>query len=286
MFGLALSGGGTKGFAHVGILKGLHAHNLKPMWISGTSAGAVVAALYSVGYMPQELENIAYAHYRGLIDLNYYGFIKSAVQAAMGMEISLDGIIKGDRIELLLRRFLGDKTMRDTDIPLAITSVDINTGKTIIFVSNKHRMGSRKGVEYREEVLISSAVRASISLPVIFKPKFIDKTRLVDGGVTDNLPVYALKKMGAPNVLGSYLGYSGEIRCEVDNVFEIASQTLDIMAYHITRSKSIGADMILKPDIADLSSGPLDRQKIEEYIKRGYQTIDSNIDLIKKAINS
>lgn len=284
MFGLALSGGGIKGFTHVGILKALHAHGLKPAWISGASAGAVVAALYSVGYSPEELESLAYSSYRGLIDLNYGGFIKGAAQFAMGMEVSLDGIIKGDRIETLIRELTEGKTMRDTNIPLAITAVDINDGRTIIFVSNKHRMGERRGVEYRDEVLISSAVRASISIPVIFRPKFIDGTRLVDGGVTDNLPVYILKQMGATNVLGIYLGYSGEARSEVDNIFEIASQTLSIMAYHITRSKSVGADIILRPNISDLSSGALDRQRIGEYIKRGYETIDSNIDMIKKAI--
>lgn len=284
MFGLALSGGGIKGFTHIGILKALHDHQLKPMWISGASAGAVVAALYSIGYTPDELESLAYSSYRGLIDPNYCGFVKGAMQFAMGREITVDGLIKGDRIENLIYDLTDGKRVNETNIPLAITAVDVNDGRTIIFVSSKNRMGERRGVEYRDDVLISSAVRASISIPVIFRPKFIDGTRLVDGGVTDNLPVYVLKKMGAPSILGIYLGYSGEERSEVDNIFEIASQTLDIMAYHITRSKSIGADIILRPNISDLSSVPLDRERIGEYIARGYETIDESIDMIKKAI--
>ena len=284
MFGLALSGGGIKGFAHIGILKGLKAHGIRPNWISGSSAGAVIAALYAIGYSPNDIEKIAYSSYRGLIDLNYLGFIKGAVQFAIGTEISLDGLIKGNRIETLLEELTDGRTMREVNIPLAITAVDINDGRTIIFVSNRNRMDEVKGVEYREEVKISSAVRASISIPVIFRPKIIDGVRLVDGGVTDNLPVYILRKMGARNVLGIYLGYCGERRAEVDNIFEIASQTLDIMAYHITRSKSAGADIILRPNISDLSSKTLHRGAIDEYIKRGYMAIDDNIDMIKEAI--
>lgn len=284
MFGLALSGGGIKGFTHIGILKALHAHGLKPGWISGASAGAVVAALYSIGYMPEELESLAYSSYTGLVDPNYYGFVKGAVQFAMGREVTLDGLIKGNRIEGLIYDLTKGRKMTETNIPLAITAVDVNDGRTIIFVGSKSRMGKRRGVEYRDDVLISSAVRASISIPVIFRPKFIDGTRLVDGGVTDNLPVYILKKMGATKVLGIYLGYSGEERSEVDNIFEIASQTLDIMAYHITRSKSVGADIILRPNISDMSSTPLDRERIGKYIERGYETIDTNIDMIKKAL--
>ena len=101
MFGLALSGGGIKGFTHIGILQAFHKHRLRPTWISGASAGAVVAALYSIGYSPEALECLAYSSYRQLIDPNYYGIVKGISQFIMGREITLDGIIKGDRIEKL-----------------------------------------------------------------------------------------------------------------------------------------------------------------------------------------
>ncbi len=282
MFGLALSGGGIKGFAHIGVLKALHRYGLKPTWISGASAGAIVAALYSIGYSPQDLESLAYSQYKNLIDPNYYGMVKSVIQFAIGNEVTLDGIIKGDKIEELFDTLTGGLSIYEVDIPLAITAVDINNGRTVIFINNKNRIKNKGEIEYKDDVSLAKAMRASMSIPVIFSPKFISGMRLVDGGLTDNLPVYVLKQMGAYKVLGVYLGYSGETRCEVDNIFEIASQSLDIMAYNITRLKSIGADCILKPDVYDIGTTPLNSQKISEYIDRGYGAVKINIDMIKK----
>ncbi|HHW70714.1 MAG TPA: patatin-like phospholipase family protein [Clostridiales bacterium] len=284
MFGLALSGGGTKGFAHIGVLKALHKHGLKPARISGASAGAIVAGLYAMGYSPQDLEHLAYSQYKNLIDPNYYGIVKGIVQFAMGKEVTLDGIIKGDKIENLLSSLTRGLYMYEVDIPLAITAVDINNGKTVIFINNKNRVKKKRNIEYRDNVTLAQAMRASIAIPVIFSPQIVSGMRLVDGGLTDNLPVHILKQMGAYKVLGIYLGYSGEARCEVDNIFEIASQSLDIMAYNITRLKSIGADYILRPNVYDIDSTPLSPQKIGEYIKRGYSAVDNNIDMIKKVL--
>ena len=93
------------------------------------------------------------------------------------------------------------------------------------------------------------AIRASIAIPVVFKPIIIDGKRLVDGGVTNNLPIDVLRKMGARRIVGVDLGYNGQLRSDVDNIIEIGSQALDIMAYQITSFKSYGADYILRPGI-------------------------------------
>ena len=83
-FGLALSGGGLRGIAHIGVLKGLKEYNLYPSYISGSSAGAVIAALYAYGYSPAEMENMAMDINGGYIDPDYICLIKGLFQFLMG----------------------------------------------------------------------------------------------------------------------------------------------------------------------------------------------------------
>lgn len=106
----------------------------------------------------------------------------------------------------------------------------------------------------------------------------------MDGGVTTNLPIEILKKMGAKKIIGVDLGYNGQLRRDVDNIIEIGSQSLDIMAYQITSIKSQGADYILRPGIYDVAIK--DSKRIIECIDRGYNSAKENMNMIKKAISS
>lgn len=284
-FGLALSGGALRGVAHIGVLKALWEHKLYPSWISGTSAGSIVAALYACGYSPSQMEAIAYKLNRQIFDADCAGVFVALIQWILTGNMHLDGIIKGNRIEMLIKSLTKGAMMKDAEIPLGITAVNINNGQNIIFLSRK---SSHRAVEHNhlviENVPIYEAVRASISIPVLFKPKMIYNMRLVDGGVSDNLPITALKLMGADICLGVNLGYCGQMRREVDNILEIGNQTIDIMAYHITRLKSGQADLIINPHIYDIGMTEFD--KIPYCISKGYNCVKENIDLIKKTINS
>lgn len=282
-FGLALSGGATRGAAHVGVMKALAEADLHPSWISGTSAGSMVAALYACGYSVQEMEEIALTLDKSIYDTDYSGIAGGILQWIITGNTKWDGLMKGKNLETMMKKLTKGKFMNESRLPLAITAVDINTGKTILFVDSKKKLIDEEDIMYINDVPIYQAVRASIAIPVIFKPIIIHGMRLVDGGVTDSVPIDVLKKMGADKVIGISLGYSGQRRCEVDNILEIGSQSIDIVSYRMTKLKSSKADLIINPHIYDI--GMLETHRIPELIERGYQAARNNLYMIKKAIN-
>lgn len=282
-FALALSGGATRGAAHIGAMKALEEAGLVPTWISGTSAGSMVAALYASGYSVDEMEEIALSLTKGIYDTDYLGIISGVLQWVIFKNTNWDGLMKGKKLEALMKKWTDGKWMRDSKIPLAITSVDINSGKTVIFVNNKRGLEDDKHTIYRDDVTMHEAVRASIAIPVIFKPIILRGMRLVDGGVTDSVPTDVLKKMGAKKIIGINLGYSGERRSEVNNILEIGNQTIDIMSYRLTKLKTEVSDFIINPHIYDV--GMLEVHRIPELIERGYRAVKDNLYSINKAIN-
>lgn len=284
MFGLALSGGSVRGAAHIGVLKALEENSYFPSWISGTSAGSIIAGLYACGYSAREMERIALSLGGEIFDIDYMGIFRGFLQLLFGRELTVDGLVKGKNLDTLLRKLTKEIHIKKAKIPLAITAVNINNGQSIVFVSSKRGLSDSQHTRYVDDVRICDAIRASIAIPVVFKPKMIEGMRLVDGGVTDNVPVGVLKEMGAKRVVGVNLGYCGQMRKEIDNILEIGNQSLDIMAYQITKCRSKGADCMINPHIYDV--GLMEVDKIKECIQRGYEAALENMHLIKKAINS
>jgi NTE family protein len=282
-FGLALSGGATRGAAHIGAMKALAEAGLHPSWISGTSAGSMVAALYACGYSAGDMEKIALSLDRKIYDTDYLGIAGGVLQWIFTGDTKWDGLIKGRKLEMLMKKLTKGKLMTQSRMPLAITSVDINSGKTVMFVSSKRKLRDGKDTIYLDDVPIYRAVRASIAIPVVFRPIILNGMRLVDGGVTESVPINVLKKMGAEQVVGIDLGYSGQRRSEVDNILEIGSQSIDIMSYRMMKYRTTKADIIINPHIYDV--GMLEVNRIPELIERGCQAVRNNLDMIKKAIN-
>ena len=280
--GLALSGGGVRGAAHIGILKALEESNIKPQFISGASSGSIIAALYAVGYKPIEVEEIFLSIGKNIIDHDYVGLVKFTIGMIMKQKVKVDGFIKGDKIEKLIYELTAKKgiiNISSTKIPLAISAVDINTSDTIMFTSNK--VNNRNYINYCT-AKISEAVRASISFPFIFKPKIYNGRRLVDGGVRENVPVDVLKDMGAKKIIAINLGYCGEHINHIDNILEIVNQTIDIMTYSIFKNEIHDIDILLRPKIYDVKLLEVDR--IDECIKRGYNYAKSMILNIKEKL--
>lgn len=282
-FGLALSGGALRGVAHIGILKALHENKLYPSWISGTSAGSIIASLYACGYSPEQMEKIAYTIKKDIFDLDCRGISTDVLHWLFKGDIKTDGLIKGKRLENLIKKLTKERKLRDAKLPLAITAVNINNGQNVLFVSNKDKEPDDKNTKIIENAYIYEAVRASIAIPVVFKPKMFKGMRLVDGGLSENLPINALKLIGANIIIGVNLGYSGQMRKEVDNILEIGSQAIDVMGYYITSLKSSDADLIINPHLYDI--GMTELHKIGECINRGYKYAMDNMNLIKRTIN-
>jgi NTE family protein len=173
--GLALSGGGARGLAHIGVLKVLEGAHIPISFISGTSMGSIIGAGYSNGSSPAELEAIAlrFSHVRQLIRM---------VDLAGGRR----GLLDGKHVRNFLAEIIGNDTdFSELRIPLSICAVDLNTGKEIIFTEGK----------------VLDAVMASIAVPGIFVPQVVQDHHLVDGGVMNNLPVDHVRALGAAYVI-------------------------------------------------------------------------------------
>ena len=168
--GLALSGGGARGIAHIGILKTLEKYKVPIDYISGTSIGALIGALYSAEPNAKKLEKeVLEIEWKKLFDYT----------------IPTKGLIKGKKIEEFLKEKFGDLKFNELKIPLFITAFDIENKQEIIF---------HKGN-------VAKAVRASISIPGIFVPTENNGKILVDGGLTDLIPTEILKKEGADIII-------------------------------------------------------------------------------------
>lgn len=282
-FGLALSGGGLRGMAHIGVLKALWEEGLKPSWISGASAGAIVSGIYVCGYSPDEMARIARKIDRRILDIDYGGLVKSLAAFPFRREPVMDGFYKGKYAENLFKELTGGRMLSAVGFPIAITAVDIQNGQTVVFTDDRSRFQTDDpGILYRDDAPLYLAIRASIAIPVVFSPCRIHGQILVDGGVTDGMPVAPLKKMGAPKVLAVNIGYSGQRRDTVDTIIEIGNQTLDIMVGEINARSGKMADYVLNPQIYDVALRDTDR--IGECIDRGYTAAIAHMDEIKQAL--
>lgn len=161
--GLALSGGGARGLAHIGVLKVLSEQNIEIACISGCSMGGLVGALYSVGYSVEEIENIAtkYTTIREMINI-------------VDRSPRRRGLIVGQRLRTLLSKIIGkETTFKDTKIPLTLNAVDLISSKEIAI----------------SEGNLLDAVMATIAVPGFFAPVLTNDMQLIDGGTLNNLPV-------------------------------------------------------------------------------------------------
>jgi NTE family protein len=157
--GLVLSGGGARGFAHIGLLRVLERHGVEADVLAGTSMGAILAALYAHGYRADDLHELAASiSWRDVIDLS--------LQA---------GLLKGEKLHHLLRTYL-PTTFEALAKPLAVTCTDLELGEEVTFTSGD----------------LIAAVRASACFPGAFEPIEFQGATLADGGICNNLPVDAL----------------------------------------------------------------------------------------------
>jgi NTE family protein len=285
--GLALSGGGIKGAAHVGVIKFLEELGINIDFISGTSAGSIVAALYASGYNSSEMIDLVKIIPKGqkLEDYDILNLFKHFFSLLFNKEYKIDGILKGNKIKEIIYNLCelkGVYYFKDTNIPLAIPAVNINNAKVEMFVSDDSFFKPNEEVEYISNELVCNGVRASCSVPVIFKPEIVDNKRMVDGGLEDSVPVKVLKDMGADKIIAVNVGYSGYEKDFIDNIIEIAGQSFDIMGYKIAQEELIHADIVI--DVRLNNVGLFSINKIHECIERGYEEAKKNKNNIVKGL--
>lgn len=277
--GLSLSGGGVKGAAHIGVLKALEEENIGINYISGTSSGSIVAALYAIGYKPNEIleifkinaKNVKYYDLKNLLKLIFGTLIKR--------EIIIEGLTDGKAIEKLMREKCIQKNImniKDTPIPLLIPAVKLHNGEVTFFSTKLTRSSFSDEIEYIDYIDIPSAVRASCSYPGVFVPKSINGNKYIDGGVRENIPWKGLKEIGADTIVSVIFEKTIKEKCKI-NIIDIIESSINIMGHELANYELIGENKILKIKTKDV--GLLETKKVDELYKIGYE--QAKIQIIK-----
>lgn len=282
--GLVLSGGGAKGFAHVGVLKVLEAAGIKIDYIGGTSMGAVVGGLYASGYAANQIDSIIKVTNFDNLLIDYiprssksfyekrndelYALILPFNNFKIGAPQSLS---KGMFNYNLFNKFtLHVRHVRDFNqlpIPFLCMATDIEFGQQVIL---------DKGV-------LAQAFFASSALPSVFSPVILDGKFLIDGGVTNNYPIEEIKKLGADIIIGVDVQSGLRDRNQLQDATKILFQITNLQMIEKMKLNAKNTDIYIKPDIKEY--GAVSFEKAKEIILRGeeaafsvYEKIDQLAD--------
>jgi NTE family protein len=266
--GLALSGGGAKGLAHIGVLKVLEENGIYPDLITGTSMGSIVGGLYSIGYSPDELSEFA-------IDLSWNDYFNDNYPRAFlpveekaradryQLTFALEegklklprGLIQGRKIQTLLAGLTvpahGTSEFDNFCLPFRCVATDLETGEAVVFSSGPLRR----------------AIRSSMSIPSAFEPVEVDDRLLVDGLVVRNFPVQDAIDLGADVVIGVDVGSLLYERDEISSVLTVLDQTSSFGSAASTLQQRELADFLIFPDLQGYST--LSYDQADSLIARG-----------------
>lgn len=246
--GLALSGGGARGPAHLGVLRVLEREKIPIDVVAGVSAGSVVGSLLCAGVKP---EDMVYA-------LGDFNWLKIA-----SMAWSVHGLLSFAKMEGFLTQWIGDVWFSDLQKPFAVGTTDLLTGRPVIFTTGR----------------VATLVRASCSIPGLVVPLEYGNYWLADGGISCNLPAQAARALGADVVIGVDL-LKPHVRKNL-GVPGIASTALEIMVRHSGGGLD-GADVALSPALDNKTYSRFSRA--QEMISLGEQAAEAAMPLIRMAL--
>jgi NTE family protein len=273
---LALGGGGVRGAAHIGVLKGLEKAGFHIRGLAGTSAGGIAGAIYAAGYSPEEM----LSEFAQLDQANLYA-------RRPGDGPSLFGVAGINR---LLNQLLGERTFDELQIPLAVTALDLKSKKEVVLDKGR----------------VVDAVLATISMPGVFPPQEYGDYLLVDGGLIDpvpvgparaffpSLPVVAVAlddptiipgiSFSPPNFLMPSPLLRTIARLRVAQAFSIFLESMDISSGYLTdfRLQLDKPDIIIRPHVGDLEL--LENVNVVEVALRGEQAFDKALPGLMQAV--
>lgn len=281
--GLSLSGGGIKGFSHIGALKALEEANIKFDYISGTSSGSIVATLYACSYTTDEIYDIfkKYVNEIKYIDsVNIRKFFKNLITFK---GVHIDGLNSGTKINKLVTTVCSQKgitNIKQIKMPLIIPAVNIRTEELYVFSNNiiENRSSS---IKYINDIDLGTAVQASCSYPGVFSPCKYKQDLLVDGGIAENIPWRETKRAGADKVLSIVFTDKVPKKC-CDNIFEVINKSFSILCKELAEYEWDGSDYLLK--IKEPKVGLLEKKKINELYHEGYIQTKQKIRDIKRKL--
>ncbi|MEI6048295.1 MAG: patatin-like phospholipase family protein [Bacteroidota bacterium] len=252
--GLVLSGGGARGFAHLGVIEALNEAGIFPDVISGTSAGALAGVLYADGYAPKEILKLMNSGSR-------LDFMRPALPR--------EGLLQIGGVMKILKSSLRATTFEELKIPLYVTATDLNNGKA----------------EYFSEGDLLDPVMASASIPVLFQPVIINNIHYVDGGVLDNLPVRPIENK-CKMLIGSFVNPVGYVE-KISGLINIAERTFMLSMSKEIIEKAKKFDLFVAPQEL-MNYRILDPEKADELFAVGYNATKDKLKEIdvEKLLNN
>jgi len=266
---LTLSGGGVRGFAHIGVLKALEARGWRPDLLTGASMGGIVAAAYASGMSVAEMEQeaLALTSLRRLAQL-------------LDRKPTATGLIAGDRLLHYFRAKLRKARFQDLAVPLGLMAVDCTTGEQVPL-----RDGD-----------VALAVRATMAFPGVFAPVEIGGRTLVDGGASDNLPVALAREMGAEQVvavdvcprsapcLGSDNADDGTSLVPAPRLMALMQRGFDLIMATLTdlRLEQCPADVLIRPEVPASVGTFTGFTRIPECIAAGERAVQEHEDALRR----
>ena len=220
--GLALGGGAARGFAHIGVIKMLEAHDIVPDYVVGTSAGAVVGSLYAGGHDAFAMQKIAQQ-----LDEKIFA----------DWTLGGRGLLKGEALQDFINQHLNRRPLEKLNKPFATVATDLNTGERVVFRTGDCGM----------------AVRASAAVAGVFQPTQFHGRSYVDGGLSSPIPVQAAREMGADLVIAVDISARPEGQ-PTDSMTAIIWQTTTIMGGVIGTNELKGADIVIRPKLPYVKS--------------------------------
>ncbi|MEK6651989.1 MAG: patatin-like phospholipase family protein, partial [Nitrospirota bacterium] len=248
---VVLGAGASKGFAHIGVLKVLESNKIPVHMIVGTSAGSFVGSLYAYGYNAFDLQKLSFSIEKGdVIDL----------------AIPDNGFIKGEKLEEYVNRTVRNTPLEKLKIPFYAVATDIQAGREVVFGTGN----------------AGAAVRASCSIPGIFRPANISGRMYVDGGVVSPVAVDAARKYGADIVIA--VDIAGDVdSSQPQGTIETILQSINIMYSKLAAIQLSRADIVIKPKVGYIGSA--DFSKRHEAVLEGEKAAIEMLPKIQEIVN-
>lgn len=250
-FGIALSGGGARGIAHIGVLQALEEFGIKPQVVSGTSMGAIVGVFYAAGISPKEMLEI-------LIERKFHKMIN--------WHRPFSGLIDIGQVQKIMTDLIGADDFSSLKMPFYCAVTNLNSGLE----------------ETKSEGKLFQWVLASASIPVVFEPQIIDGQTYVDGGLLNNLPAEAIREK-CQVLIGVHVNHNGPEE-EVKGLKAIAERAFRLgIAQNVEDSKKICDFVIEPPEARNFNTFNFNRA--EEIYQVGYNATVKQIMKLFEDIN-
>lgn len=248
--GLVLSGGGARGYAHLGALRALTEHGIFPDVIAGTSVGSLIGVLYADGHTPDELFTYAKS-------IKLWELVESTIPRV--------GLFKATGIGAILRKHLRVKTFEELKLPMNVIAADIECGEVKVFNSGK----------------IIPAITASCSVPIIFTPVEINGHHYVDGGLLKNFPVSVIRDQ-CDTVIG--IDISPVVSVKYDQSMKyVVERVMNYMVGANTVEERAACDYLIEAEDVSIFS-LFDFKHVEQIYEKGYEAAAQYLDANKERL--